>query len=380
MTMEKSKVVPPSPFKAMVPIVKIVGDFCNLRCPYCFYNTRDQATRHVMSYELLEKFLSEFLDIFTGNLRIIWHGGEPLLAGIKYFEKIIELEGRYCKEGQRIWNGVQTNGTLINDEWAAFFKEHNFNVGISLDGAPESHNRFRIFPNGKGSFDKVMQGIEALRRHGVRFGVLQVITRANLPRFKDDFEFFVNVLGIKNWGINEFLDISTLNKAMASQSISNEELTALFKTCIDLWLASGDEEIKIDEIDNFLCGVLGKRAISCTFNGTCTGYFCVEYDGKVYPCDRFSINPDFLFGDLTSQSLLEILTGPARLKYISEVNSLHPDCAGCEWRFACHNGCSAHRIGGPGGKYYYCETRKAIFEYLRDKVNQYKNQRKEVRP
>ena len=373
--MEK-QVILTSPLKVMVPIIKIVGDFCNLRCRYCFYNTKDQLTNHVMSDELLEKFLTEYMELFSGNLFLIWHGGEPLLAGLKYFEHILELEAKYLKKGQMIKNVIQTNATLVNNEWAAFFKTHNFKVGVSLDGGQESHNRFRKNQGGGGSFDHVMRGIEILRRHGIEPGIIQTLTHDNVPRVKEDFNFFANVLSAKRWGVNDFLDVNAVNQTMLGQPITNEELTAFLKTCIDLWLVQGDSKIQIREIDNFMSGVLGKRALSCSFNGACTGYFCLEYDGKVYPCDRFTNRSEFLFGDLSLQSLLEIFNGQARMKYTEDVNVLHSNCAVCEWQHACHNGCVANRIGGVRGKYYFCETRKAIFEYLRDKVNEHKQYKK----
>lgn len=368
------KIVVGCPFKAPVPIIKVVGDFCNLRCRYCFYHTRDQSIPHRMSDWLLEKFIAEYMELFPGRLYFIWHGGEPLLAGLQFFEKVVELQKKYRKEGQTVENAIQTNATLINDEWAEFFKVHNFRVGVSLDGDKESHDRFRLNYGGKGSFDLVMRGIEILRKHGIEPGVIQVLTQANVTRAREDFHFFANIFGLKRWAVNEFLDIERINQAMLDQSITNEELTSYLKTVIDMWLEQDDANLWTREIENFMAGVIGKRAPSCTFNGACTGYFCLEYDGRVYPCDRLSTRSDFLFGDLSKQSLLDILNSPARLKYVEDANSLHPDCASCEWQKACHNGCTANRIGGPRGKYYYCATRKAIFSYLKEKLEKFKKE------
>lgn len=370
--MNNNSVVFTSPLKTMVPIIKVVGDFCNLRCRYCFYNTKDQLTRRIMNDELLEKFLGQYMELFSGSLFFIWHGGEPLLVGLQYFERILELETRYSKEGQMIKNAIQTNATLVNDKWAAFFKTHNFRVGVSLDGDKESHDRFRLNHGGGGSFDDVMRGIETLRRHGIEPGIIQTLTHDNIPRTKEDFSFFADVFGVKRLGVNDFLDVNAVNQAMINQSITNEELTAFLKNYIDLWLTQDDGRLQIREVDNFMAGVLEKRVSSCSFNGACTGYFCLEYDGKVYPCDRFSNRAEFLFGDITSQSLLEILNGPRRLKYAEDVNALHPDCVVCEWQRACHNGCTANRVGGIRGKYYFCDTRKVVFEYLRNKLDEYK--------
>jgi len=362
-----------SPLKVMVPIIKIMGDFCNLRCRYCFYNTTDQLTRHVMSDELLEKFLVQYMKLFTGRLIFIWHGGEPLLAGLHFFQKIVDLQNREFKEGHVIQNTIQTNATLIDDSWAEFFKTYDFRVGVSLDGDKESHDHFRLNHGGEGSFDHVMQGIKILRRHGVEPGIIQTLTHDNVPRVKEDFDFFANILGAKGWGINDYLDVAGVNRAMLDQTVTNEELTQFLKTYINLWLTQDDPSLRVREIENFISGVFGKMAPNCTFNGFCTGFFCLEYDGRVYPCDRLSNRPEFLFGNLSQQSLVEILNGQTRLKYAEEINFLHPDCAVCEWQKACHNGCTMYRIGGIRGKYYYCETRKEVFAYLKEKVEAQKH-------
>lgn len=361
-----------SPLEVMVPIIKVVGDFCNLRCQYCFYNTKDQSTRTVMSDELLEKFLVEYMELFSGHLFFIWHGGEPLLAGLRFFEKVLELQTRYLKEGQTIKNAIQTNATLVDDKWADFFKVHDFKVGVSLDGGKESHDHFRLNHGNGGSFDRVVRGIKTLHRHGVEPGIIQTLTRDNTVRVSEDFNFFANILGAKRWGVNDFFDVDTINQAMVGQSITNEELTSFLKAYIDMWLTQDDGKVQIREIENFMAGVLGKRASSCTFNGACTGYFCLEYDGKIYPCDRLSNRSELLFGNLASQSLIDILNGETRLKYAQDVNTLHSDCVSCEWQRACHNGCTGNRVSGVSGKYYFCETRKAIFGYLREKLNNYR--------
>lgn len=362
-----------SPLKVMVPIIKVVGDFCNLRCRYCFYNPVDQSTRYVMSDELLEKFLGQYMGLFTGHLIFIWHGGEPLLAGLPFFQKVVDLQTKNLRDGQIIQNTIQTNATLVDAEWAEFFKAHGFRVGVSLDGDKENHDHFRLNHGGGGSFDRVMRGIEILRRHGIEPGIIQTLTHDNVSRAKEDFNFFANVLGTKSWGVNDYLDVAGVNKAMLDQTITNEELTQFLKTYIDLWLVQDNPNLRVREIENFISGVFSKRAPNCTFNGSCTGFFCLEYDGRVYPCDRLSNRPELLFGDLSQQSLLEILNGPTRLRYAEDVNSLHPECAVCEWQKACHNGCTMHRVDGIRGKYYYCETRKAIFAYLKEKVEAQKH-------
>jgi len=369
----KESVTLASPLKVVVPIIKVVGDFCNLRCKYCFYNGRDQSIPHVMNDELLEKFLTEYIGLFLERLAFIWHGGEPLLAGLSFFHKIIRFQAENLRAGQAVQNFIQTNATLIDDEWANFFKVHNFKVGVSLDGNQKSHNRFRANRDGRGSFDEVIRGIVTLRKHGIQPGIIQTLTHNNIAHGKEDFCFFANTLGARNWGVNMYLDMGGINKVMSDQDISNGDLIRYLKACIDLWLEQDDPNLRIREIENFISGVLGKRSPSCAFNGSCTSYFCLEYNGEIYPCDRSSNCPCLLFGDLSQHSLSDILNGPARLKYIKRVNSIRPECAHCKWYNACHNGCAMQRIGGIDGKYYYCQTRRAIFPYLQEKIARHRD-------
>lgn len=355
-----------------IPIIKIVGDFCNLRCRYCFYSAKDQSACHMMSDGLLEKFLSEYMGLFSGHLIFIWHGGEPLLAGLPFFRKIVDFQKKNIRLGQIIQNNIQTNATLINDEWAEFFRINNFRIGISLDGDHKSHNRFRKDCNGNGSFNRVMRGVKILRRHNVNPGFIQTIAHSNVSRAKEDFIFFTDILNAKGWGVNAYLDIDRANSAMMNQEITNDDFIKFLTAYIDLWLAKDDQHLRIREIDNFIAGVIGRRARNCAFNGSCADFFCLEYDGRIYPCDRSSSDDTFLLGNLSRQSLLEVLDGLARLNHVKSINSLRPDCIACEWQSACHNGCAMHRIGGVKGKFYYCETRKTIFGYLKEKMEKLK--------
>lgn len=355
----------------VTPIVKVVGNSCNLRCSYCFYNPQDQSTLHVMSDELLEKFIAEYMGFSSKQHRFVWHGGEPLLAGIAFFQRTIELQEKHLKKGHRVVNDIQTNATLIDSDWANFFKVNNFRVGVSLDGDKKSHDRFRKNCGGGDTFNRVMRGIEILKRYDVSHGFLQTLTKDNLPRAQEDFNFFVDVLSTRAWGVNPYLDITGSNNTMLNQNVTNEDLIEFLKGYVELWLRRDYPNLRIREIENFFAGIGGKRAANCSFNGSCTGFFCLEWDGKIYPCDRFSGREDMLFGDLSNQPLLEILNGPARLHHISAVRSLPPSCSTCEWLNACHNGCPYHRVDGVEGKYYYCEARKEIFTHLKAKVDEY---------
>lgn len=363
----RSPVALTSSMPIMVPIIKIVGNYCNLRCEYCFYHKKEQQRKTVMNRKLLRKFLKEYMDLFNGILRFNWHGGEPLLAGTSFFESIIKFQRKYTREGQKIVNAIETNGTLIDDAWASFFKTHNFRIGVSIDGIQECHDQFRKDGDGQGSFDRVVQGIRTLQKYGVPLGIIQTLTHHNISDIsliKKNFNFFVHELGIKKIGFSLCSPVGT--PWMYSQRLTNEELTRFFRTVIDLWILRDDSYLQIREIENFIAGVMKKQASLCEFNGSCSAFFTVDYNGEIYPCDRFSGRKEFLLGDLSKQSLLEILNGEKRLGWARKTNFLHQDCLECMWQKACHNGCTDCR--NDEGKYLFCNTRKSIFGYLEKKI------------
>ncbi len=362
-----AKVLIAAPMKTIVPIIKVVGDACNLRCSYCFYHNREQSQIRVLGEDLLERFIFQYMDIFPGHIVFNWHGGEPLLAGIDFFQKVIKLQRIAC-DGHQIRNTIQTNGTLITDEWASFFKKHNFGVGVSIDGDQVSHDQFRINRGGTNTFNAVVRGIRILIVHGINPGIIQTITKSTVTRVGENFNFFVNVLKLENIGVNVFLDLSRLNTDMMDESLTNEDLITFLKTYIDLWLAQNDPQLVVREVENFLYGIFGKKTTTCTHNGNCSGFVCLDWDGTVYPCDRLSSQEVLAFGNLRDKSLLEILNSPKRERFVCKVNTVHTDCRECTWFSACHNGCTIHRVGDLDGKYYYCEARKVIFEYLQDRL------------
>jgi uncharacterized protein len=364
----KKGVILTSPLPVMSPIIKITGNFCNLKCDYCFYNSRDQNIKTVMDIGLLEKFLREYFELFRGNLRLTWHGGEPLLAGLNFFEKIVDFQKRYAHRHDTILNTLQTNGTLIDEKWAQFFKKNNFYIGVSLDGIEKCHNFFRKDKHGRGSFQHVVRGIQILRAHKVPVSILTTITKYNVQYVEENFRFFAEILGIKNIGNSIFYpDWNNGNKKMMKCGIQPQELTDYFKKAIDFWWRKDDPNFRIREIENYLAGIIGKEASLCLFNGWCSSFFCVEFNGEIYPCDRFSGNKEFLFGDLRTHHLKDILNSRQRLDYAKKANFLHADCMECKWKSCCNNGCLALR--NKDGKFYFCETRKAIFDYLARKIS-----------
>lgn len=348
----------------LTPIVKVVGDYCNNRCGYCFYHHLEQTLRKRMSFEMLESFMHQHVELVQGNLSFIWHGGEPLLAGLDFFLEVVRLQKLLIRQGRVVRNSIQTNGTLLTEEWATFFKENKFGVGVSLDGDEASHNRFRVTHSGRGTFKKVVRGIEILQRRGIKLSVIQTITKANTCRTKEDFRFFTNGIGLRSFGVNPYFDLTESNKDMGGQSLSNTDLTEVMSEYMDLWLKRNDGRLRVREIDACLAGLCQKRACNCSFNGTCHTFYTVDYDGKIYPCDRLSGDEEFYFGTLANQSLKEILRTQKWQDFVLRTRKLPSDCMSCRWKDACNNGCTAHRVGGIDGKYFFCQSRKDVLEKL----------------
>ena len=314
---------------------------------------------------MLESFMEQYFDLFDGKLSFIWHGGEPLIVGIDYFRRIVEIQQRLLKKSQRIRNSVQTNGTLINDEWAKFFSEHDFRVGISLDGARESHDRFRRNTAGGSTHDRILESVKILQARGLSPGFIQTLTASNLDNVEADFRFLANVVGATHWGINVYHSECGGGGIMQTENVSPGDYSNYLKRLIFLWMEYNSADIGLREIDSHLCGVLGKKARNCSFNGECTSFFCLEHNGRIYPCDRSSDREDLLLGDFTKSSLQEILQSKERLDYVSRVDNIHEECRQCDWQNVCNNGCTMHRDGSIDGKYYYCQSRKDVLGYLK---------------
>ena len=351
--------------KRRAAIIKAVGDQCNLRCTYCFYHGLNQKTPKVLKLELLERFFEQYFSIFSGEMSFVWHGGEPLLLGIGYYEAALALQEKYKKGGDVVVNTIQTNATLITDEWAKFFSAHNFRVGVSIDGTREKHNSQRPNAGGRGSFDDVMRGIEILRRNGISPGVIQTVLRSGVSTLADDFALFVDEEGLRSLAINFFMDGSSQSNELSAESVRNEDVVEAHSILLDEWLKRDSANLSVREIENVIAGVSGHRAKNCSFNGSCARYFCLDADGLIWPCDRLSSDKKHLLGDLKEEGLLEILNGPASLAHAACAETVTEDCVRCEWRASCNNGCTAMR-DETTGKYVYCKARLEIFETVHD--------------
>lgn len=337
---------------------------CNLRCAYC-HDWRARSRR--MSLETLARMTSSALSS-TGNglVEFIWHGGEPLLLGQRFFERAVALQQALRRPRQRIRNSLQTNATTLTEQWCDFFAEHKFDIGVSLDGPAETHDFNRAYANGRPSFEDVKRGIGLLRSRGLPFGLLVVVNEAVArldPRF-----LFDTILGLGATSF-AFLPVRPDNdpEADAAQSIHSEYLTAdaaaAFMTAMfDVWYAHNDPAIRIREFSSLLATVLGKRPTVCTLAGSCIGqYFHVEANGDVYHCDKYVGDPNYLVGNINDSGFDEIRASE-KLARLLEQERLSLSKIDCEYSELCNGGCPHDRYIASryGGEVKCCGQRHLI--------------------
>lgn len=318
------------------PIIKAVGETCNLRCGYCFYNGNQGQNLQIMDLNILEIIIKKLIEVSPRAVRFIWHGGEPMLAGIDFYQKVIDLQNTYKLDGQNIHNALQTNGTLINSEWAEFFKENNFGVGVSLDGPSFIQNKTRPTASGRGSFDKVMRGVNLLRDKKIRVNAIAVITKFSVNYPEEVFKFFYDE-GICFSASQCTADENDLisNKELA---VDPFEYSRFLLKLLDLWLDTGNSKFRIEPIADFVHAIMGQEPRSCVFNGNCEKFITVDVNGDLYPCDQYR-NFAYLWGNLKSSDYYSIVKGDTYKTYSeNRLRTLHA-CGDCKWKVVCHGWC-----------------------------------------
>ena len=340
----------------IVPIIKTVGVACNLKCRYCWFNPLDQTKIERMPFELLERLTRDYAEADdSGSYQFIWHGGEPLLAGIEFFHSALELQARYMM-GARVKNVIQTNGTLLTPTWVRFFIENEFKVGVSLDGPEEFHDSYRVNHRGQGSHERIMENLVQGRQLGLKFSVIATINSANVHAADELFQFFVDN-GIQSFAFNMVFERGPDGQALPF-SITNEQCAEFQCRIFDLWLERNDRKLRIRHIDSLIQSMLGLKVGSCIYAGTCERFLNIGSNGDVYPCERLTDAPRL--GNLYDASLSEILQQPPYAKHCQSTQALPQDCLDCRFLSRCRNGCTHHRVQG---KLHFCEARKIVFSH-----------------
>ena len=384
-----------SPFAhPMYIMLKPAGSLCNLRCRYCYYLEKNklyqEQKNHVITNELLEKFVKDYIAAqTTPQVLFTWHGGETLMRPVAFYKRALELQRIYGR-GRQIDNCIQTNGTLLTDDWCEFFKANNFLVGVSIDGPQEFHDEYRKTATGRPTFRKVMEGINLLNKHGVEWNALAVVNDFNADYFLDFYHFFKDIgcHYIQFTPVVERMvqrpDRLTLAPGMQEGgeltdfSVTAEQWGDFLCTIFDEWVHHDVGDYFIQLFDATLANWVGQAPGVCTMAKECGHAGVMEFNGDVYSCDHF-VYPEHLLGNLHTQTIFEMMNSPRQKAFARMKHELLPrQCKECRFQFACHGECPKNRFirdkyGNPGLN-YLCKGYLQFFEHVAPYMDFMKNE------
>ena len=393
-----------TPFaRPMYIMTKAAGSSCNLACKYCYYLEKNNLykdsqpdKRFILTDELLEKFIEMYIESqTTPQVLFCWHGGESLMRPLSFYKKVVELQKKYAR-GRIIDNTIQTNGTLLNDEWCRFFKDNNWLVGVSIDGPQEFHDEYRKNKIGAPSFRKVMQGIDLLKKHGVEWNALAVVNDFNGDYPLDFYHFFkeIECKYIQFTPIVERIiprkdgrylasPMDAQNIPLADFSVSPEQWGNFLCTIFDEWVRNDVGEYFVQIFDATLANWIGEQPGVCSMARTCGHAGVMEYNGDVYSCDHF-VFPEYKLGNIRTHTLIEMMFSERQQKFGNDkFDKLPSQCRNCKYLFACNGECPKNRFAitadGEPGLNYLCAGYHKYFEhvapYMDFMANELKNQR-----
>ena len=356
-----------------ISLIMKVSSNCNLACGYCRYlpGSWERNPKSIMENEVLRKSITELMAISNKRAEFIWHGGERLLAGQDFFNEAIEIQKRNYRSGQRVINCVQTNATLLNEDWITFFKRKKFQISISLDGPQDIHDCYRVFSsNNKGSFKKVMTAVKLLRSNNVDFGVLSVLTKESINKPNEIYDFFISN-GFNRFDFLPCVELERNTGHLIEPSITTSKFTKFMIKIFDCWLSNDDPNIHIRYFENVLQGILGGKTSLCKFAGTCSNYLTIEPNGDVYPCDNYIGDGGLKIGNILYDDLDTILKGDNYAKFLKNVTTVRTECKCCRWYLVCNGGCPHYSYlwnRNFSETNYFCKARQKIFKHIESRI------------
>lgn len=391
-----------NPFaKPLYVMLKPASAHCNLACKYCYYLEKNKlyptAQRHLMSDEMLEQFTREYIEAQTMNqVLFTWHGGEPLLRSIDFYRKALSLQQKYAG-GRRIDNVIQTNGTLLTDEWCEFFAQNHWLVGISIDGPQPDHDHYRLTAAGKPSWKKVMQGIKLLKKHGVEWNAMAVVNAYNANHPLEFYRFFKEN-GCQFLQFTPIVERQTRHEdgrtlasladkneiSLSEASVAPEQWGYFLCAIFDEWVRKDVGKIFVEIFDCTLANWMGISPGICAYSKECGHAGVMEHNGDVYSCDHF-VFPEYKLGNIRDHSLIDMLYGEqqqefSRLKH----SSLPRQCKECDMEFACHGECPKNRFMkdkyGDSGLNYLCPGYYHYYQHVAPYMDYMKQELMSQRP
>jgi len=354
-------------------MLKPAGARCNLACRYCYYLEKEKLypnRMHVMSDDLLETFTQQYIEAqTTPEVLFTWHGGETLLRPLSFYQRALELQQRYAG-GRQIDNCLQTNGTLLTDEWCAFFKEHHFLIGISIDGPQELHDHYRKTRNGQPSWERVMKGIRLLQQHEVDWNAMAVVNRLNADHPKEFYRFF-KAIGCQYLQFTPIVERE--NGQVTDFSVTPEQWGHFLCSLYDEWVKEDVGEIFVQTFDATLANWAGVTPGVCSLSDMCGHATAMEFNGDLYSCDHF-VFPEYKLGNIRQQSLTSMMYGEQQKRFGQrKMEALPRQCKACRFLFACHGECPKNRFvndcHGEPGLNYLCQGYQQFFQHVADDMN-----------
>jgi len=361
--------------------VKPTGYICNLGCRYCYYLKKEslypEETSFCMSDIILEEYIVQHIEASAEPIiRFSWHGGEPTILGLDYFHRIVALQHKHQPSDQRTANGIQTNGTLLDEDWCRFLAEEGFFVGLSLDGPPEMHDRHRLTKGGKPSFDQTMRGYELLRKHKVYTDILSVVNADNVRYPSEVYRFFKQI-GAKYVSFLPMVELQPdAQDGINPLTIPAEAWGDFLCTIFDEWVSQDIGQIKIQIFEEAARTAFGQEHSLCIFRPICGDIPVVEHNGDFYSCDHF-VDKKHHLGNIIETPLVELLESPAQRAFgKAKLDSLPRYCRECEVKAMCNGECPKNRFirtpDGEKGLNYLCAGYRRFFSHCQpfiDKVS-----------
>lgn len=382
-----------APFaRPLYVMLKPIGSRCNLACKYCYYLEKahlyEEKADEVMSDEMLERFVEQYINSQTmPQVLFTWHGGETLMRPLSFYQKAMQLQKKYAA-GRTIDNCIQTNGTLLTDEWCRFFKENNWLVGVSIDGPQEFHDEYRTNRQGRPSFVKVMQGIRLLNKHGVEWNALAVVNDYNADYPLEFYRFFKEIgcrylqftpIVERNYAHADGRQLAAPCEGVAANdsagkaapvtdfSVTPAQWGRFLCTLFDEWVRNDVGETFVQLFDATLANWMGVQPGLCSMAKTCGHAGVMEHNGDVYACDHF-VFPEYRLGNIREQSLTQMMYSDRQQKFgAAKQTALPRQCRECDFLFACNGECPKNRFAatadGEPGLNYLCEGYHAFFKH-----------------
>jgi len=383
---------PPTPYHLLA---KPAGAACNLGCQYCFFLSKEnlyQGERHLMDEATLETYIRQLMESSPGpQVDVAWQGGEPMLRGLDFYKRSVELAEKYRRPHQRILHTLQTNGTLVDDAWAAFFKQHNYLVGLSVDGPRAMHDAYRVSKKGEGSFDDVIRGWNCLKKHDVDVNILCTVNAANADHPLEVYRFFRDELQAEYIQLIPIVERATVETiAFANQgwgglkgtdrplykqegnlvtgrSVTAEQFGRFLIGIFDEWVRRDVGKIFVTTFDIALGSWLGQHN-ACIVSPTCGNALVLEHNGDVYACDHF-VEPDYRLGNIRATTLRALVDSEKQRRFGQDkYDTLPRYCRECPVLFACYGECPRNRFirtpDGEDGLNYLCAGYKAFFTHV----------------